>query len=188
MNERNYALLGLLAPLIAIFFIAVSIVLSPWFSWGSNALSDLGRSAATDGASKSEVAPLFNFGLLLCGFLMILYSVTCFRKHAKYTSCVLLIAGLMLQLVAAFDEVYGGLHFLVSVLFFAALGFASISYSVEKRSVLAFAALVIGSVSWLLYGLEIYSAGIAVPETISSMATVTWIMLSALRIYLHKTG
>ena len=166
----------------------MSIVLSPWFSWGSNALSDLGRSAATDGASKSEVAPLFNFGLLLCGFLMILYSFTIFRKHAKYTSNVLVITGLALQLVATFDEVYGALHFLVSVLFFAALGFASISYSVEKRSVLAFAALVIGSVSWLLYGLEIYSAGIAVPEVISSMAAVTWIMLSALRIYLHKTG
>jgi len=188
LNERNYALLGILAPLIAIFFIAVSILLSPWFSWWSNALSDLGRSAATDVAPKSEVAPLFNFGLLLSGFLTILYSITSFRKHAKYTSYLLVIVGLTLQLVAAFDEVYGSLHFLVSVLFFAALGFASISYSVEKRSVLAFAALVIGSVSWLLYGLEIYSAGIAVPETISSMATVLWVMLSALRIYFHKTG
>jgi hypothetical membrane protein len=187
LNERNYALLGILAPLIAIFFIALSIGLSPWFSWGSNALSDLGRSAATDVAPKSEVAPLFNFGLLLCGFLIIVYLFTCFRKHAKYTSYVLVFTGLSLQLVATFDEVYGSLHFLVSVLFFAALGFASISYSVEKRSVLAFAALVIGSVSWLLYGLEIYSAGIAVPETISSMATVLWVMLSALRIYLHKT-
>jgi hypothetical membrane protein len=160
--------------------------LSPWFSWGSNALSDLGRSAATDGASKSEVAPLFNFGLLLCGFIIILYSITCFRKHARYTSYVLAVTGVALQLVATFDEVYGSLHFQVSVLFFAALGFASISYIIEKRSVLAFAALIIGSVSWILYGLEIYSSGIAVPETISSMATVTWVMLSALRIYFDK--
>jgi hypothetical membrane protein len=182
LNERNYALLGILAPLVAIFFIAASIVLSPWFSWGSNALSDLGHSV------DSEVAPLFNFGLLLCGFLIILYSFTCFRKHAKYTSYVLVTAGLMLQLVAAFDEVYGSLHFLVSVLFFAALGFASLSYAVEKRSVLAFAALAIGSVSWMLYGLRIYSAGVAVPETVSSMAAVTWIVLSALRIYFQETG
>jgi hypothetical membrane protein len=180
LKEQNYALLGLLAPLIAIFFMAVSILLSPWFSWGSNALSDLGHSV------NSEVAPLFNFGLLLCGFLIILYSITSFRKHTRYTSYVLVLSGLSLQLVAAFDEVYGSLHFLVSVLFFATLGFASISYAVEKRSVLAFAALVIGSGSWILYGLEIYSAGIAVPETISSMAVVIWVMLSALRIYLHK--
>jgi hypothetical membrane protein len=182
LNERNYALLGLAAPLVAVFFIALSIGLSPWFSWGSNALSDLGHSV------RSEVAPLFNFGLLLCGFLMILYSISCFRSHAKYTSHVLVIAGLSLQLVATFDEVYGSLHFFVSVLFFAALGFASVSYAVEKRSVLAVAALVVGSVSWILYGLGVYSAGIAVPETVSSMAAVTWVMLSALRIYFQKTG
>jgi len=187
LNERNYALLGILAPLIAIFFIALSIVLSPWFSWGSNALSDLGRSATADWAPKSEVAPLFNFGLLLCGFLMILYSITCFRKYAKYTSYVLVIVGLSLQLVATFDEVYGAIHFLVSVLFFAALGLASLSYGVEKKSFLAFAALAIGAVSWILYGLDAYNAGIAVPETVSSIATVSWIMLSALRIYFKKT-
>jgi len=82
LRERNYALLGLVAPLIAIIFIVTSIVLSPWFSWWSNALSDLGRSAATDVAPKSEVAPLFNFGLLLSGFLTILYAITSFRNHA----------------------------------------------------------------------------------------------------------
>jgi hypothetical membrane protein len=178
---------GILAPLIAIIFIVASIVLLPRFSWWNNALSDLGRSATTEVAPKSEVASLFNFGLLLSGFLTILYSITSFRNHAKYTSYVLVIVGLSLQLVATFDEVYDPLHFQVSVLFFVALGFASISYAVEKRSILAFAALIIGSVSWILYGMEIYRAGIAVPETISSMATVTWVMLSALRIYFNKS-
>ena len=181
MREQNYALFGLVAPLTAIIFIVVSIVLSPWFSWWSNVLSDLGHSV------DSEVAPLFNFGLLLSGFFIILYSITSFRNHAKYTSYFLVLTGLSLQLVATFDEVYGSLHFQVSVLFFAALCFASISYVVEKRSVLAVTALVIGFSSWILYGLEIYSAGIAVPETISSMATVTWVMLSALRIYFTKS-
>jgi hypothetical membrane protein len=181
LKEQNYALFGLAGPLIAIIFIIAAIGLSPWFSWWSNALSDLGHSV------NSEVAPLFNFGLLLSGFLTILYAITSFRNHAKYTSYLLVIMGLMLQLVATFDEVYGSLHFQVSVLFFVALGFASISYAIEKRSVLAVAALVIGLCSWILYGLQIYSAGIAVPETISSIATVTWVMLSALRIYFTKS-
>jgi hypothetical membrane protein len=181
LKEQNYALFGLAGPLIAIIFIIAAIGLSPWFSWWSNALSDLGHSV------NSEVAPLFNFGLLLSGFLTILYAITSFRNHAKYTSYLLVIMGLMLQLVATFDEVYGSLHFQVSVLFFVALGFASISYAIEKRSGLAVAALVIGLCSWILYGLQIYSAGIAVPETISSIATVTWVMLSALRIYFTKS-
>jgi hypothetical membrane protein len=93
----------------------------------------------------------------------------------------------MLQLVAAFDEVYGSLHFQVSVLFFVALGFASLSYVIEKRSVIAFASLIIGFGSWILYGMEIYSVGIAVPETISSMASVVWVMQSALRIHFGKS-
>jgi len=180
LNDRNYALFGLLGPLTALLFIGISIILSPWFSWGNNALSDLGHSVSSD------VAPLFNFGLLLSGFFTILYALTSFRNHAKYTSYFLMFAGLSLQLVATFNEVYKPLHFQVSVLFFAALCFASISYIIEKRSVLAFAGLVVGLASWILYGMEIYSAGIAVPETISSIATTIWVMRSALRIYFNK--
>ena len=181
LNERKYALLGLLGPVTAIFFVLVSIIFSSRFSWWSNALSDLGHSG------NSEVAPLFNFGLLLSGFFMIIYSITTFRNHAKYTSHLLVIVGLSIQLVATFDEIYNPLHFQVSVLFFVALGFASIAYTVEKRSVVAFAALIIGFGSWVLYGVGVYSAGIAVPEAISSVATFTWIMLSALRIYFDKS-
>ncbi len=181
MKERNYALFGLLGPLAAFFFIFISIFLSPWFSWWNNALSDLGHSV------NSDVAPLFNFGLLLSGFFTILYSLVSFRKHAKYTSCILVLVGLTLQLVATFDEVYGSLHSQVSVLFFVALFFASVSYVVEKRSVLAFATLIIGLVSWILYGMDIYRSGIAVPEMVSLMATSIWVMLSALRIYVSKS-
>ena len=73
------------------------------------------------------------------------------------------------------------------MLFFLALCIVSVSYIIEKRSVLAVAALVIGLVSWILYGLEVYSAGIAVPETISSMATASWVALSALRSFFAKS-
>jgi hypothetical membrane protein len=180
LNERNYALVGLIAPLIAIAFITGSIVLSPWFNWETSALSDMGHSV------NSEAASLFNFGLLLSGFLIIVFSVTSLRNHAKYTSYSLVIVGLSLQMVATFDEVYRPVHFQVSVLFFLALGFASISYFIEKRSVIALTALIVGAVSWILYGLEVYSAGIAVPETVSSLATVTWVMLAALKIYLEE--
>jgi hypothetical membrane protein len=181
LKKRDYALFGLLAPLTAFFFVVISIILSPEFSWWSNALSDLGHSV------DSAVAPLFNFGLLLSGILTMLYALVSLRNHAKCTSYILMFVGLMLQLVATFDEVYGSLHFQVSVLFFVALCFASVSYVVEKRSVLAFAALMIGLGSWILYGMDIYRSGIAVPEVISSVATSIWVMRSALRIYVSKS-
>jgi len=182
LRERYYALFGILGPCIAIFLITASIVLSPWFSWESNALSDLGHSVTSD------VAPLFNFGLLLSGFFVIFYSLTSFRNHAKYTSFFLLLIGLALQLVATFDEVYGSLHSHVSVLFFVVLDLAAISYIIEKRSFLAVAALVIGFISWMLYGLEIYITGIAVPEVVSSIATASWVVLAALRSYFTKNS
>ena len=182
MNERKYALFGVVGPLVAYFFIGVSIVLSPWFSWWSNALSDLGHSV------DSDVASLYNFGLLLAGFFMMIYSMTALKDHAKYTRYCLLASAMMLQLVATFDEVYGPLHVTVSILFFVSLGFASIVYAVEGKSILALAAFVIGLGSWILYWAGMYSAGVAVPETISSVVTVSWVMLSAIKIYLGKSG
>ena len=182
-NQKDiYALFGIAAPLTAIIFIAIAIALSPWFRWETNALSDLGNSVGSDTAS------IFNFGLLLTGFLTIIYSMTSFKKHAKVTSYFLMLTGFSLQLVGAFDEVYGMLHTQISVLFFASIAIVSISYIIEKRSILAALALIVGLVSWILYGLDVYTAGIAVPETISSMATASWVVLSALRIYFNKTN
>jgi len=180
LDERNYALLGVIGPVVAYAFIGVAIAFSPWFSWHRNALSDLGH------ATRSSVAPIFNLGLSLVGLLMILYAVMVFRKYAKYTSVCLIVSAFMLQMVATFNEVYGFIHFVVSVLFFLSLGIASIAYAVERRWLLPVLAFVMGLGSWALYWARIYTAGVAVPETVSSAAVVSWIVLSAFRIYLGE--
>lgn len=180
MNETKYVFLGLLGPLVAIVFVVISIIYSPWFSFFDNALSDLGHSG------NSEVASLFNFGLLLSGLFIILFSVKILKNRAKYTSYFLMITGFSLQLIATFDEIYRSLHFQVSVLFFATLGLTSLFYVMEKKSVVALAALIIGLISWIVYGLGIFSMGIAIPEVISSISAFVWIILSALRIKLYK--
>jgi len=90
-----------------------------------------------------------------------------------------------LQLVAVFDEVYGLLHLVVSILFFVSLGVTSLFYAVERKSYSAVAAFSIGVISWIFYWAEIYSAGVAVPETISSVAILFWIIPSALKIYMN---
>ena len=179
MNDKLYALFGIVGPLVAYISIGVSIVFSPWFSWGKNALSDLGHSV------NSQVAPIFNLGLLLAGFLIVVYAISAFRKHAKYTSIFLVASGFMLQLVATFDEAYGSLHFVISLLFFVSIGFSSIVYALEKKSYLAASMFIISFSSWILYGLKTYSAGVAVPEMISSVAVVLWIIVSAVKILLN---
>lgn len=179
MEERVYALFGVVGPLVAYISIGVSIVLSPWFSWESNALSDLGH------AVRSEVASIFNFGLLLAGFLMMVYAVTAFREHAKYASICLLISAFMIQLLATFNEVYGFLHYAVSVPHFIMLSITSIVYSIERKSSLAMITFIIVLVSWILYEMKIFNVGVAVPETISKIVLL-WVMYSAIKIYLSK--
>ena len=177
MNEKTYALFGVIGPLLAYVSIGVSIALSPWFSWERDALSDLGN------AVKSGVAPIFNFGLLLTGFFLTIYAVKVLKRYARWTGYSLVISAFALQLVAVFDEVYGLLHLVVSILFFVSLGVTSIFYIVERKSYSALAAFAIGLISWIFYWAEIYSAGIAVPETISCVAVLLWIIPSALKIY-----
>ena len=177
MDERIYALFGVIGPISAYLLIGVSIALSPGFSWERNALSDLGH------AVNSGVAPIFNFGLFLAGFLLTIYAVKVLKKYARWTGYSLVISAFALQLIAVFDEVYGPLHLVVSILFFVSLSFTSLLYTVERKSRSAGAAFTIGLVSWIFYWAKIYSVGIAVPEIISSAAVLFWIISSALRIY-----
>ena len=178
MNEKIYALFGVIGPLLAYVLIGVSIALSPWFSWETDALSDLGH------AVESGVAPIFNFGLLVTGFFLMIYAVKVLKGYAKWTGYSLVISAFTLQLISVFDEVYGLLHLVVSILFFVSLGVTSLFYAVERKSYSAVAAFAIGLISWIFYWAEFYSAGVAVPETISSVAVLFWIISSALRIYM----
>ncbi len=174
MEWRGCAILGVIGPLVAYFFIGASVMLSPWFNWQENALSDLGH------AIRSRVAPIFNFGLLAAGLLVAIYSVMMLRKYAKHSGRCLLGSSFALQLIATFDEAYGFLHYVVSVLFFVLLGLTSIVYSIERRSPMALIAFMMGLSSWILYWAGAYNAGVAVPEIISSAAASLWITSSAL--------
>ena len=182
MNEKYWSLFGVAGPLEAYIFIGVSIASAPWFSWWNNALSDLGH------AVRSESAPYYNFGLLLAGLFIAIYAVTVFWKYAKYTSLFLFATAFSLQLVAVFDEVYGNLHTLVSIIFFVFLILSCLVYAVEKKSILGILSFIIGLGTWALYWGEVYQAGIAVPEIISATAAMSWVVLSALKILLKPNS
>jgi hypothetical membrane protein len=179
MQERVYALFGVFGPLLVYLSIFLSLLISPWFNWETNMLSDLGH------AATSDAAPIFNLGLLLAGFLMMIYALTVFKKHAKYSSYCLLVSTFFVQLLASFNEAYGELHYTVAVPHFLMLSLTSIVYTVEKRSAVALATFSIVMFSWLLYALNIFTIGIAVPETVSKLV-VAWIMYSAIRILFDK--
>ncbi|MCD6488839.1 MAG: DUF998 domain-containing protein [Desulfurococcales archaeon] len=158
MNRVFY--IGVLAVIVPLLFIAISIAISPWFDLVNNALSDLGH------AVNSDAAPFFNFGLSTGGLLMVLTAVLITGVSWIYRSLIG-IAGYFLMLIGVFDEVYGRLHFYVSVLFFVTLLLLLIVYGYVERKPLPIAPAVIGITSWYLHFTQDMPPGAAIPELIS---------------------
>lgn len=163
MKERKYLALAYLSIAAPLLSIAVAILLSGWFSFTGNALSDLGH------AIKSGVAPIFNFGLALGG-ASIVYTSACFKRRAFSATGFLI--GFSLILVGTFDEVYGGLHFAVSVLLFLSLGALLTLYTMEFKSYASFISLIVGVIAWFLHFAYETPKGAAIPELISVFITI----------------
>jgi hypothetical membrane protein len=179
LKERLGALFGVLGPLMVYLSIAMSLIISPWFNWQTNALSDLGHPV------NSQAAPIFNGGLFLAGFCLLLYSLTAFKKHANYSSTCLLISSFFVQMLAVINESYGTLHYVAAVPHFLTLSLTSIVYGYEKKSKFAIATFLVVMFTWLIYSLKVFNMGIAVPETMSKLVLL-WIMLSGIQIFLNK--
>ena len=165
-SSLSVIILGFLAFIIPLTFIAIAIIKAPWFSILNNALSDLGH------ARKSNVAPLFNLGLSLGGFLIGSVSTYFISKISKVLSIVLSFTGYSLILVAVFDEIYGYLHFIVSVSFFMSLAASLIAYAIVKRTILPIPLLIIGILAWIIHYSYNIPRGVAIPELISVFAVL----------------
>jgi hypothetical membrane protein len=175
--ERRWALLGLAAPIVLWLFTGLSILLSPWFIWQANALSDLGNPA--NGAAWM----VFNLGLGVSGLLLLIYSITSLKNQARNTSYALALASMLLILVGIFNESYGQLHTIVSILMFISLLSSSILYFIEKKSPLALVA-VLGMFSWFLRFVGL--TGAAIPEIVSWLTATPWIAFSARSFLLYR--
>jgi hypothetical membrane protein len=162
---RFIAIASLLMPLI---FIGISIALSNWFNIYRNALSDLGH------ATRSLAAPIFNFGLSVGGVLIVIMGTKYLFNVSKALGSASILSGYSLILVSVFDEVYGRLHFWVSVLFFITLAILLIIYIAISRELLrrlaALIALIAAIFSWIIHLGYRQPIGAAIPELISIAA------------------
>jgi hypothetical membrane protein len=117
---------GFTAPICAIFFVGVSIALSPWFSWTDNALSDLG---------VSPIAPVFNAGLILTGILLSLFAIAVARaehrsRYGFAAAICFLFAGFGVVGVGIFTEATIDLHVLCAMLCFISFLLSCILFGV----------------------------------------------------------
>lgn len=156
-------LLVLSSVAVPLLCIILAVSFSPWFSILDNALSDLGH------AVKSRVAPIFNFGLVAGGLLAFATALRSSRVWLGYNA-VLVYSGVMLVLVGVFDEVYGRLHFAVSVLFFIGLGAFLIVAAVREKTfikVASLALLLLSVTAWYIHFTYGIPRGVAIPELVS---------------------
>jgi len=168
-------IVGILITLIFFSSLYYSITLVDWFDWRKNALSDLGNSV------KSSVAAQFNFSLLLVGLLMILLALNYIRHSSKFSWILFAISGFLLQMVATFDEVYGRLHFLVSIAIFTSMGLTILADSIEFRSKVMLGIFILYTLIWPSYFFIKTYTGIltkaAVAEISSVILFMAWFIL-----------
>jgi len=100
---KLYRLVGPIGAVVAYPFIIVSILLSPWFNFYDNALSDLGNMTL-----NGPVALVYNSGLVLSGALVASFAflVSVKNRSWKYLcwSILLTVAGADLALIGIFPE------------------------------------------------------------------------------------
>lgn len=178
---RKLRYLGLAAPFVALLSILVSVLLFPGFSFADNALSDLGVG--------DDSAAVFNTGLMVAGAMVCAFSAGFFREAGGSWRPVAVLSaftGGFLFCVGLFNENFGRVHFLFSVLFFASMALAVAStvllLFLRKRYRPASALLLLllsAAGSWLL-PLTGAVSNVAIPETVSALAGCAWIVWLAL--------
>jgi len=181
---RIHRLLGFLSALAAYPFIAASIMLSPWFNPYNNALSDLGNIAR-----NGWVAHLYNLGLVSSGFLAAFFgALTSMRFRSwKYLcwSILLTIAGFDLALIGFFPEDAGRIHGLVSEIFFVTIILVMLAYGFCSRhlgsSETGAAAFLLGSAAIIVWMVEWPWRGVAIQETVASLAASAWLIMVSIR-------
>ncbi len=148
-------ILALLSPIIGLGLVFTSIAISPWFNLWENALSDLGRMGKPS-------ATIFNLGLASSGFLMSsTLLIPCLDNKRKV---ILFLTGYFLVLIGVYNESYGSIHFIVSVLFFIGLMTYLFITGIYDRSILRIITGLSHLAVWITYFAAGIPSGAAIPE------------------------
>jgi hypothetical membrane protein len=181
-------LCGILLPIVFFVSLAISMLLSPWFTWTNNALSDLGLAGAS--------ALFFNQGVLIAGILFFVFSLGLIKKSSnKRGAYFLTLSALGFIGVGLFPETMFTTHFIMAALFFISLvlslfyigriGLTKANDRFERRmSILAllFAITAVCSTAFL-----IPLKGVAIPEAFAFFPAFAWCMIYGFEMSMHPS-
>jgi hypothetical membrane protein len=181
---RTVNILGIVGATIGYPLIAITILLSSWFNFYDNALSDLGNLEI-----NMPVAELFNISLIMTGVLISIFGGTILFQHHSWKYIIwtipLTIAGIELSLIGGFPENVGNLHYIFSVAFFATTVITLLVYSYSSWPLgtpkIGALALLFGITSAFIWFVEWPWKGVAIQETISAIFASIWLILVSIR-------
>lgn len=178
---KTASILGVISGVWSVISILIAISVSPWFSWVSNALSDLGVSPA---------ALIFNQGLIVSGFLALIFALSHFKivkssLGGRVGNVFLVLAAVSLIGIGVFTEDFTPHHFIFSVLFFVFVLFAFLSYGAGflfemNCKWLGVYCIVFGVIGIIAWALPVWD-GVAIPEAITAFPAALFIAILGLK-------
>ena len=180
MIIRLGGLCGIVGSVLTIVMVYAATIISPWFRWATNALSELG---------VGEVSSIFNSAVMIGGVLNFLFAVGLReylggRRLAKVGVALIMLGSASLALVGVFTIAYPVLHsivalgeFVLAPIGFILIGFSANDSAVKKLSIATGIAALIAILILPVVLLALpFTVGFAVPEMIEALIVATWII------------
>ncbi|MFW9908920.1 MAG: DUF998 domain-containing protein [Candidatus Thorarchaeota archaeon] len=179
-------LLAIIGPLIALVCIFAAILLSSWFTWEGNALSDLGN---YDNGLLAAI--VFNSGLVATGVVLLYFTFWFFKKLKDLPTRIGLLpffsALVFLILIGILSENAGRVHFYVSIGFFASFPFAmwiiALGFLRYRHlwwfSIVSFVVPFFSIYMWVGWfgGMFPLWTGNAIPEFTTALTAIAWLWI-----------
>ena len=170
---RLFGWFGVFTPILGFGMIFLAISTAPWFSWQTNALSDLGVEGLT--------AAIFNRGLMMTAAVMAVFALGIYElgkgdRLGKVGFITLIWACIFLVGIGWFPETAGRVHREVSIAFFVTLPVAmiliTVSFVRRGHRKLGALGIVSGAVAIAVWTLS--WDGVAIPEAVSAASAGVW--------------
>jgi len=191
-NPRNHLLIrvsglcGILGSILTLVMVFGATVISPWFRWDTNALSELG---------VGEVSLIFNSAVVIGGVLNFIFALGTRkylprRRVVRIGAALIMLSSVCLVLVGIFTIEYHFAHAVVSLGYFvsAPIGFILIGLetergTIETLSIIAgIAALLTIFMLPMMFLLTPFKVGFAVPEIIEALILAAWIVFMGVKL------
>lgn len=183
-------LCGILGSVLSLIMVFAATIISPWFRWDTNALSEMG---------VGEVSLLFNGAMIIGGTFNLIFAFGLNENLGgeglrKYGIALIKLGSVSFALVGIFNVSYPIIHGIVALCTFvlAPIGFILIGFSSKERVMKKFS--IITGIAALMTILILpiilltlpFKVGFAVPEIIEGFIMAAWIIFMGTKLIRNK--